>query len=101
MFVGNNPDLINLGARGLRIDLIFLPILGFQILGASYFQAINEAKTSMILSILRQVIVLIPLILILPLFFKLDGLWLSQPCADLIATALTAFFLYRSINNLK
>ncbi|MGH4122089.1 MAG: MATE family efflux transporter [Clostridium sp.] len=101
VFVGNNPELINMGARGLRIDLIFLPILGFQILGASYFQAINEAKTSMILSILRQVIVLIPLILILPLFFELDGLWLSQPCADLIATALTAFFLYRSITNLK
>ena len=101
VFVGNNPDLIDLGARGLRIDLIFLPILGFQILGASYFQAINEAKTSMILSILRQVIVLIPLILILPIFFNLDGLWLSQPCADLIATALTAFFLYRSINKFK
>ena len=100
-FVGNNHDLINLGARGLRIDLIFLPILGFQILGASYFQAINEAKTSMLLSILRQVIVLIPLILILPIFFKLDGLWFSQPCADLIATALTAFFLFRSINKLK
>jgi len=98
VFVGNNHDLIKLGARGLRIDLIFLPILGFQILGASYFQAINEAKTSMILSILRQVIVLIPLILILPIFFELDGLWLSQPFADLIATALTAFFLYRSIN---
>ena len=101
VFVGNNPDLINLGARGIRIDLIFLPILGFQILGASYFQAINEAKTSMILSILRQVIVLIPLILILPLFFKLDGLWLSQPCADLIATSLTALFLGRSIKKLK
>ena len=101
MFVGNNTALINLGARGIRIDLIFLPILGFQILGASYFQAINEAKTSMILSILRQVIVLIPLILILPLFFKLDGLWLSQPCADLIATALTAFFLWKSIKKLK
>ncbi|MGV8982636.1 MATE family efflux transporter [Clostridium sp.] len=101
VFVGNNPALINLGARGLRIDLIFLPILGFQILGASYFQAINEAKISMLLSILRQVIVLIPLILVLPLFFKLDGLWLSQPCADLIATALTAFFLYKSIERLK
>ena len=101
VFVGNNPALINLGARGLRIDLIVLPILGFQILGASYFQATNEAKISMVLSILRQVIVLIPIILILPLFFKLDGLWYSQPCADIIATALTAFFLYRSINNLK
>lgn len=97
VFVGNNPDLINLGSRGLRIDLIVLPILGFQILGASYFQAINEAKTSMILSVLRQVIVLIPLILILPIFFQLDGLWFSQPCADLIATALTAFFLRKSI----
>ncbi|MBU3182412.1 MATE family efflux transporter [Clostridium psychrophilum] len=101
MFVGNNIDLINLGARGLKIDLMFLPILGFQILGASYFQAINEAKTSMLLSILRQVIVLIPLILVLPLFFKLDGLWLSQPSADLIATALTAYFLYKSIEKFK
>jgi len=101
VFVGDNPKLINLGARGLRIDLIFLPILGFQILGASYFQAINEAKTSMLLSILRQVIVLIPLILVLPLFYELDGLWLSQPVADLIATALTAFFLYKSIKKLK
>ncbi|HEY8889079.1 MAG TPA: MATE family efflux transporter [Clostridium sp.] len=101
VFVGNNPDLINLGARGLRIDLIVLPIIGFQILGSSYFQAINEAKTSMLLSILRQVIVLIPIVLILPIFFKLDGLWFSQPCADLIATGLTAFFLHKSINKLK
>jgi len=100
-FVGNNPDLIKLGARGLRIDLMFLPILGFQILGASYFQAINEAKTSMLLSILRQVIVLIPIIIILPLFLKLDGLWFSQPCADLIATSLTAFFLSKSIKKLN
>ena len=96
-FVGNDMELINLGSRGLRIDLIVLPILGFQILGASYFQAINEAKTSMVLSILRQVIVLIPLILILPIFLKLDGLWFSQPCADVIATMLTAFFLSNSI----
>jgi len=101
VFVGNNPDLINLGARGLRIDLIVLPIIGFQIIGAGYFQAINEAKTSMMLSILRQVIVLIPIILILPLFLKLDGLWFSQPCADLIATALTAFFLNKSIKKIK
>ena len=101
IFVGNNPELIKLGAHGLRIDLMVLPILGFQILGASYFQAINEAKISMILSVLRQVIVLIPIILILPLFLKLDGLWFSQPCADLIATALTAFFLVRSIKKSK
>lgn len=101
VFVGNNMDLVNLGSRGLRIDLIVLPILGFQILGANYFQAINEAKTSMILSILRQVIVLIPLILILPMFLQLDGLWFSQPCADIIATALTAFFLCKSIKKFK
>jgi Na+-driven multidrug efflux pump len=81
--------------------LIVLPILGFQILGASYFQAINEAKTSMILSVLRQVIVLIPLSLIIPIFFELDGLWFSQPVADIIATVLTAFFLYRGIKKFK
>lgn len=101
LFIKNDIELLNIGARGLRIDLLFLPIIGMQIVGSNYFQAIGQAKTAMFLSLLRQVVILIPLILVLPTFFKLDGLWMSQPCADVIAFLLTAFFLYRSMKELK
>lgn len=102
-FVGNNTDLIKLGAHGIRIDLIFLPIIGLQIVGTNYFQAIREAKTSMLLSILRQVVVLIPCILIFPKLggLGLNGLWASQPAADIIASVLTIIFLIKSIKGLK
>jgi len=99
-FVGNNIDLIKLGAHGIRIDLIFLPIIGFQIVGTNYFQAIREAKISMLLSILRQVVILIPFILLFPKIKGLDGLWASQPAADIISSVLTAVFLIRSIKGL-
>lgn len=99
-FVGNNIDLIKLGAHGIRIDLIFLPIIGLQIVGTNYFQAIREAKTSMLLSILRQVLILIPFILLFPKIKGLDGLWASQPAADIIASVLTAVFLIKSIKGL-
>ncbi|WP_102399723.1 MATE family efflux transporter [Haloimpatiens massiliensis] len=101
LFIKDDIELLNIGARGLRIDLIFLPIIGMQIVGSNYFQAIGQAKTAMFLSLLRQVVILIPLILILPTLFKLDGLWMSQPCADVIAFILTGFFLYRGMKELK
>lgn len=101
MFVSDDINLINLGVHGMRIDLLLLPIIGFQIVGSNYFQAIGKAKTAMILSILRQVVVLIPLIIFLPRFFKLEGLWFSQPCADLISAILTAILLFKSIKELK
>ncbi|WP_138203076.1 MATE family efflux transporter [Haloimpatiens lingqiaonensis] len=101
LFTTKDIELLNIGTRGLRIDLIFLPIIGMQIVGSNYFQAIGQAKTAMLLSLLRQVVILIPLILILPNLFKLDGLWMSQPCADVISFILTAIFLFRSIKELK
>ncbi|MCY6369114.1 MATE family efflux transporter [Clostridium ganghwense] len=101
MFSKNDPALIKLGAHGIRIDLMFLPIVGYQIVGANYFQAIGKAKISIFLSFLRQVIVLIPIIIILPRFLKLEGLWLSQPLADIAAALVTGYFLYRDIKELN
>ncbi|WP_373899080.1 MATE family efflux transporter [Haloimpatiens sp. FM7315] len=101
LFVKNDPSLVALGARGIRIDLMFLPIIGIQIMGSNYFQAIGQAKIAMVLSLLRQVVFLLPLILILPRFFKLNGLWFSQPCADVISFVLTCTFLYKSVKELK
>ena len=74
-FFSNDPELIQEGTRALRIVFLLIPLAGIQIIGASYFQAIGKAKPAFILTISRQVLFLIPLILILPLFLQLDGLW--------------------------
>ncbi|KEI02939.1 MATE family efflux transporter [Clostridium botulinum] len=96
-FAKDAPNLIKLGSHGIRIDLILLPLVGYQIVTSNYFQAIGKAKISIFLSFLRQVIVLIPLICILPKFLQLDGIWLSQPIADIAATLITSYFFIRDI----
>lgn len=103
-FAKDAPELVKLGSKGIRMDLMFLPIVGYQIVASNYFQAIGKAKISIFLSFLRQVIVLIPVILILPKFLGLNGLWLSQPIADIVTALITGLFLFReikSINHLK
>lgn len=100
-FAKDAPELIELGSRGIRIDLMFLPIVGYQIVASNYFQAIGKAKISILLSFLRQVIVLIPIILILPKFLGLTGLWLSQAIADIVAALITSYFLYKEMRSMK
>lgn len=100
-FAKDAPQLVNLGSRGIRIDLMFLPIIGYQIVASNYFQAIGKAKISIFLSFLRQVIVLIPIVLILPKYLGLTGLWLSQPIADIVAALLTSLFLFREMRQIK
>ena len=77
-----------------------MPVIGTQIISANFFQAIGKAQKSFILSMLRQVILLIPLILILPNFFGLMGIWTAVPIADFIATAVTAVVLIAEMKNL-
>ncbi|OPJ62388.1 MATE family efflux transporter [Clostridium oryzae] len=97
----NDVKLINMGSRGLKIFLAVFPILGFSIVFTNYFQAVAKAKLSMILSLLRQVIVLLPLILILPRYFSLDGVWMAQPISDLISTIITVIFMAVELKKLK
>lgn len=100
-FAKDAPELITIGTRGIKIDLMFLPVIGYQVVASNYFQAIGKAKISLFLSFLRQVIILIPIILILPNFLGLTGLWLSQPIADIVAALLTSIFLYKGMKELK
>lgn len=101
--VFNNTDenLIQMGSQGLRILLIMLPIIGFAIVCTNYFQAIAKAKLSMILSLLRQVILLIPLIIILPNKFELKGVWMAQPIADLTSAIVVGIFIFKEIKGMK
>lgn len=101
IFNGTDNKLITIGSRGLSIFLIMLPVIGFQTVATNYFQAIGKAKISMLLSLLRQVIVLLPLIMILPHIFGLDGVWMAGPTSDFISAAITAVFIAFEMKRLQ
>ncbi len=101
LFGESDAALINVGARALRFFLAMLPIIGFQIVGANYFQAVGKPKQAMILSLSRQVLVLIPALLILPRFFELDGVFLAGPVADFVSSVITAIWLLWELKHLN
>jgi Na+-driven multidrug efflux pump len=77
------------------------PIIGFQIVSASYFQAVGKPKHALFLGLSRQVLLLIPAILILPYFFGLNGVWAAIPTADLCSSLLTGFWLFLELRHLR
>lgn len=93
--------LIDFGSQAIRIFLIFLPIIGFQIVSSNYFQAVGKPKHAMLLSLSRQVLVLVPALLILPRIFGVYGVLYAGPLSDLVASAITAFFILREMKALK
>lgn len=100
MLFNENPELVAIGAQGMRIQLFMLPVIGFQIIGANYFQAVGKAGYAIVLSLSRQVIILIPLVLILPGLLGLNGAWLASPIADLASALLTGLLLSKEIRKL-
>ena len=93
----NDPKLVSTAITGLRIYLCMLPIVGFQIICANYFQASGKAKIAMFLSLLRQVFFLIPLMVILPKFLGLTGVWLAGPISDFLSAVVTLGFIIREL----
>lgn len=96
-----DPELIRLSARGLRIVLFMFPFVGSQMVISNFFQNIGMVKNSIILSLSRQVIILIPCLLILPLYFGQDGVWISMPISDFFSELLAIYMLIREIRILR
>ncbi|SFL84541.1 putative efflux protein, MATE family [Pelosinus propionicus DSM 13327] len=101
MLFNDNPELILLGSEAMRINLCMLPVIGFQIIGANYFQAVGKAGYAIVLSMSRQLLILIPLVLLLPRLLGLQGVWLASPIADFSAALLTGIFLFRELRKLS
>lgn len=97
----HEPDLLELGSFALKQWFLFTPLIGFQIIGANFFQAIGRPRSAMFLTLSRQVIFLIPAILIFPLFWGLEGILFAAPFADLLSSTVTAFFFYYGMKNLE
>lgn len=89
-------QMLNQTPYALRLAFIATPLLTIQLIGSAYFQAIGKAMPALFLALTKQGIFLIPLILILPLFFGLNGIWMSFPIADLAAAAISYWFLKRA-----
>ncbi len=96
LFNTEDTALWEVGRRGMRICFILFPTLGFQASVSNYYQAVGQAKIAGFLSVLRQVIFLIPLFFILPIFYGLDGIWMSWPISDGLAFLVTLTFFMRS-----
>lgn len=97
----NNQNLLEIGKRGIRIYCLMMPIISINIVGTTYFQSTGNAKIAAFLSLSRQVIFLIPLMLILPKFIGLDGVWASVAGADFLSTVVTFTFLVREFKKLN
>ena len=93
----NDPPLVEVTSHGIRIFLMMLPFVGAQIIITNYFQSIGKVKISMFLSLLRQVIILIPCMLIIPIFKGLDGVWIAGTIADLLSVIIT-FLVFMKIS---
>lgn len=98
---GSATELIEASARGLRILVLMLPLVGFNIVAGNLFQHIGKPKRAILLSVSRQMLFLVPLIIFLPRYFGVDGVWYSIPIADFISTLLAAVLLFMQISKLK
>ena len=93
----SDADVIRETPAAMRWVFLATPIIAIQLIGAAYFQGIGKAKTGLILALLRQGILFVPLILILPLFFGEMGAWISFPISDILATIITGVVLIREV----
>lgn len=93
LFLDPASDTIGVATKGLRIFIIMLPLLSINILGMGFFQSIAKSAISIFIGLLRQFIILIPTVLILPKMFGLTGVWAATPVADGLAILITFFVL--------
>lgn len=100
MIFNNDSSLIEITSHGMRIFLIMLPVIGGQIIVTNYFQSIGRVKISMFLSLLRQVIILIPCLLIIPMFKGLDGVWIAGATSDVLSVVITLFVFIKTTKGL-
>jgi len=98
---GSNPNFIKAGIMALRIVATMLWGIGFQMIGASFFQAINRPRIAILLSLLRQVIILIPLLIIIPHYYGLQGVWIAWPISDAISIIIAGIFLVREFRKIQ
>ena len=106
LFVGDDGGtdagaLIDAVEHGMRLILTMFPLVGFQIVTGNFFQYIGKAKRAILLSMTRQMLFLVPLLIVLPRYFGTDGVWYSMPVADATATLLAGVLLWFQLRTFR
>ena len=97
----SDEELIAISARGLRVVVMFFPIIGFQMVTSNFFQSIGMASKAIFLSLTRQMLFLLPALIILPHFFGAAGVWYSMPVSDLLASLVAMVMLVSQFRKFK
>ena len=97
----SDAELTELSATGLRITVMFFPIIGFQMVTSNFFQSIGMAGKAIFLSLTRQMLILLPCLLILPHFFGVAGVWYSMSVSDLLASLIALVMLVYQFRKFK
>ncbi|MBN2062781.1 MAG: MATE family efflux transporter [Deltaproteobacteria bacterium] len=97
----NDENLITEASRAARIIFIALPLVGYQVIGSVVFQAMGKAMPAFLAASSRQILFLLPLIIILPRFFEVAGIYISFPVADLFSFILTLILMTPQMNELR
>ena len=97
----SDAELLEMSSKGIRIMNIMLPIVGFQIASSNLFQSLGMVKKSIILSLSRQLLFLLPCLYFLPMSFDAKGIWMSYPVADGIASLVTIVLLSRLLKKFR
>ena len=96
-----DPTLMAMSARGIRLDMLVFPIIASQAVITNFFQCIGKVKISIFLSLSRQLLFLLPLAYVLPLWWQLDGVWYSMPASDFVSFAMTWPLLFWYLKQFK
>ena len=94
-------ELTDIAVKGMRIVVIFYPLIGMQMVTTNFFQSIGQASKSIFLSLTRQLLFLIPLLLTLPQFWGVKGVWLAMPISDAIACIVAGIMLITAYRKFK
>lgn len=97
----SDPSLIKMAVGAIRINMLVFFIVGFQMVVTNFFQCIGKVKISIFLSLSRQLLFLLPLLYVLPLFFGVDGVWFALPTSDFVAAAVAAVIMVSYMRKFK
>ena len=97
----DDPELTAITHNGMKINFIFFPLIGSQMVIGNFFQSIGMPGKSILMSLSRQLLLLIPFLIILPRYYGIDGIWYSMPASDILSVILGFSLLVPQVRKLK
>ncbi|MEA4948578.1 MAG: MATE family efflux transporter [Petrimonas sp.] len=93
--------LLEIAENGIRLSLLAFPLVGFQVVAGNFFQSIGQAKKAIVQSLSRQIIFLVPGLLVFPALLGLNGVWIAMPVSDFLASLLSLYLLMGQIKIIR